>query len=96
MGADLDSKIELNAMNSLNQKGIDLGSDDYDGEFLEIYENVIKEADVIRDKPANFVPKTNRPKKSDKKRIVLVESIVSRFNKVLQVEYIIVLVNVCH
>ena len=77
MGADLDSKIELNAMNSLNQKGIDLGSDDYDGEFLEIYENVIKEADIIRDKPANFVPKTNRPKKSDKKRIVLVESIVT-------------------
>ena len=76
MGADLDSKIELNAMNSLNQKEIDLGAD-YDDELLGIYENIIKEADVIRDKPANFVPKTNRQKKSDKKRIVLVESIVT-------------------
>ena len=76
MGANLDSKIELNALNSLSQKEIDLGAD-YDDEFLNLYENVIKEADVIRDKPANFVPKTNRQKVSDKKRIVLVESIVT-------------------
>ena len=45
MGANLDSKIELNALNSLSQKEIDLGTD-YDDEFLNLYENVIKEADI--------------------------------------------------
>ena len=75
MDANLDALIKLSGLKSLNDRCADVDSD-YDEYFLSVYEDILKEASEIKNKPVNHTAKEVVKKKQNKKRIYLVESIL--------------------
>ena len=76
MEANLDSIIKLSGLNNLNERNVDLDRK-YDDEFLTIYEDILEEAAIIKDKPVKREDKPLVKKKKEGKKIVLVESVLS-------------------
>ena len=77
MEANLDAQIKLSGLKSLSEKDVEV-SGDYDDKFLTLYGDILKEAEDIKTKSAGApVVGMVRKKENNKKRIVLVESILS-------------------
>lgn len=77
MDANLDAQIKLTGLKSLNEKDVEVNGD-YDDVFLTLYDDILKEAETIKTQNAS-APTAGTVKKKDdnKKRIILVESILS-------------------
>ncbi len=76
MEANLDSIIKLSGLNNLNERNVDLDRK-YDDVFLAIYEDILEEAAIIKEKPVKREDKPIVKKKKEGRKIVLVESVIS-------------------
>ena len=77
MDANLDAQIKLTGLKSLSEKDVEVNGD-YDDMFLSLYGDILKEADNIKTQVASApVAETVKKKGENKKKIILVESILS-------------------
>ena len=77
MAANLDAQIKISGLKALSGRDADV-KNNYDDMFLKLYEDIISEAEVIKKKPIKYEVKESVKKKaSNKKKILLVESILS-------------------
>lgn len=77
MDANLDAQIKLTGLKSLNEKDVEVNGD-YDDMFLSLYGDILKEAETIKTQNVSApTAGTVKKKEDNKKRIILVESILS-------------------
>ena len=77
MAANLDAQIRISGLKALSGRDVDV-KDTYDDVFLKLYEDILNETEAIKKKPVKYtVKETVKKKPNNKKKILLVESILS-------------------